>query len=548
VSAELTPRRAPQWLEDLLAGPAVAIGPGELAKCKAWAASALWESGGMDLWAAQAANGTGADRSPELEVIPAAKLLRRRLCEGALLRLAQRLLENARTGEGLDFLEQALRLAPEAQDAAAPLARAAELLRGMPEQALPPCVNALLARGALQNDEQEEGLRHLAAIADGAELPLAVAAPLVVMLAGRGLRAEGRRIADMMSLSPGRAALMPPLRVFEAIGALVQTESHPQARALFAAINPHRLHSIELQGEHMAYLIRFGQPERAAAMADTLAGRSQVWRELHLYHCFALMLLGRHADALNALDRDAERNGPRDQNIIYRAQILWETGALRQSVHVLDEGLDLLSNAHPHSRAMLLHQKGLAQRSLGEVDAALDNLARAEELYPDNWRTSFELALCQRYGGMADSAMETARRGAGRTLFVNNLCPFFEEVLTNAKGGGILCAQSARRCLDLAKNYSAPWLPPRLWAAITALRSLHALGLRKELAAGAGMFASWPPAANAADAAERARVCAALASGAVFTDPAWARRFARSCRPGMPESGFDWQMLAGGRV
>ena len=218
MSAELTARRLPQWLEDLLAKPSGALGSGELGsgeldRCRAWAATALWESGGLDLWAAQAAAGTGEGRSPELEVIPATELLRRRLCTEALLCLALRLLEDARTEEGLEFLEQALRLGPEPKDAPALLARVPELLRGKPEENLPPCVTALLARVALQKGEQEEGLRRLDAIAKGTEgtkLPLAVAAPLVVMEATIGVHpysfevpfgvvhAQGHRVAELV--------------------------------------------------------------------------------------------------------------------------------------------------------------------------------------------------------------------------------------------------------------------------------------------------------------------------------------------------------------
>lgn len=549
------PSGLPAWLEGLLAETRPP-GPEALRRCEAWAHGLARECAGVDAWGALASRHDQACGSARQEAGKAADLLRRRAAQG-LARLGSLLLEQGldratdgaadgaaeggkATATGLRLLDLALDLDPGGLglSAARPLPEAlAAMPARLPLAGLPARVQAALALAALERQDIDACLEHLQAIPDGSSLPLALAAPLGVKLAAQGLRDQGGRVAAMTGVDPARAALLPPQRAMEALYALLQTESFPQAKALFAAMDPERLSCPDHRGGYLAHLVRFGRPEQAVAMAGQMAAQPKPWGGLHLYHCFALLMLGRHDEALDALSRDGVLNGMRDQTFLYRGLALWEAGRSGEALAALEEGLAHPSCAHPQSQAVLHHQLGLVLRGQGRLEEALERLRLAAELYPENWRMWFDLALGLEQAGCADEALEAAARGGRSGQLVNNLCPLLEQAL---RSGGLLDEAGARRCLFHAEHYMAPWLPVRLWAMAMAAASLHALGLERERAEAARLFQAWPP---APDAGERAELCRAMAEGRAFGDAALAERLARSLRPAHPKDGPDRRWL-----
>jgi tetratricopeptide (TPR) repeat protein len=514
-----------------------------LNRVRAWVELAVEKAKGVDSWAELALSGSSFDCSPPLEIENVAANVKNDLRD-IIFQLIEKLIILDQYKEALFFLEKVMvlyatdmRIVPLISG----LRGLSLIMNDVPLAEIPPNVHAVLAHIALENDNQTQASLHLESINNDAVIEHCIMVPLTILLAHRGRRMEGKRISEMSSFSFNKSLAMPVGRILEYLAVMFNVENFNLARRVLEAIDVSRIKKPLELGIYMRHLVRFGMPHQALVVADRLTQEECGWSEVYFYQALAYKTLFRFDDAFNALDQDEWLNGKREQNILLRGQLLWETNQLKQAVSVLRDGLNHSSCKDMATQGAIRQLLAVVYRNLDQMEKALFEHKTSVELSPKTWRTYFDMAITLSAVGRWDEAIETADHGVSNGIDMNNMCVFLSESLRNAEAGGTLSYESAKQCFYHTDNMMVRWYPYQAWGALLSIKSFFVHGKKRGVEKAVAALRKM---CGALDGSERDKACEALSCGRAMSDPDLAMVFARAAFPRLPCEGFEHRYLA----
>ena len=414
----------------------------------------------------------------------------------------------------------------------------ARIMAHIPDDRVSPNVRGVLVYFRLKLDAPD--VAPLLEDITSTSLHESVSFPLLHMLATKGLRSEGRRIAQAATQGANLHGADPRRQLYLA-ALLVQNEAFPQADTILRHIDETRLGRHDSQNLLLSFYVRFGRPFDALRLVDRLVQSKTPWQDVHLFEAFALKTLFRHEDALAALSRYVDRQGFQEQYFYMQGQLLWELNRSEDALTVLRQGMKHPSCAAPACQGVLQHFLALVHRTQGDLNASLEAHTRSIELYPLYWQSYFAKAQTLRHVGRDALARECAATGASQSMSINNLCGFLHEALQDGPQRGLLTPESALAAFASAKHFMARWLPLQAWCTALALRSMHAHGMEDEYKLAVDTLSSM---AGPLAPDMRGDVCEALSRPKPFQETDTVRLFAQAAFPHLPRESLDRQILA----
>ncbi len=131
-----------------------------------------------------------------------------------------------------------------------------------------------------------------------------------------------------------------------------------------------------------------------------------------------------------------------------------QRAAYQESLSTCDTALELLGDSPLQAqwRAMMLHNRGVALRMLGELNLAIETFADALELNPDLGETYFRRGIC--YEALGEEKMAAADFATAAQIYYDDPRPRLWEGVAQAKMGDYFAAMAAySRAIAISDRY-----------------------------------------------------------------------------------------------